>query len=330
MNWFRSYLSGRVPCVSIDGEISERKELIYSLPQGSILGPLLFILYINDIVHVSKLLKCVLYADDAVFYFSHGDLQNLINTLNNEIINVTDWLVCSKLTINVNKTKAVIFTRKHISRDSIPDIKVLNKNVEILKEINFLGIVLSSNLSWKSHINDIVMKISKLNSIVYLVRDSLNSETLKIIYNSLVYPYLTYCNVIWGSTYKSNISPLIKITKRVVRTMTYSHRFEHTRELFTRLNLLTYESINKYCICIFVYRSLNGLTDLPNFFQYNMHFHNLTLRNNFNLRHPQVGSEQSKHAIAYRGCTLWNNLDSNLKSSNSIIAFKRNLKISLM
>ena len=118
--------------------------------------------------------------------------------------------------------------------------------------------------------------------------------------------------------------------KRVIRTMTYSHRYEHTLDLFARFNLLNYENVNKYCVCLFVYKSLNGITDLPDYFQYNMNVHNLNLRNNHQLRHPQVGSEQSKQAIAYRGCSEWNNLNSNLQSSNSVITFKRNLKNSLL
>ena len=330
LEWFRSYLNGRTQYVYVNKCKSQPETLSCSVPQGSILGPLLFILYINEIAHISKVLKCILYADDAVLYCVDRDLQNLIHTLNIEIRNITDWLVCSKLTINVNKTKAVIFTRRHISYDAIPSIKVLDRNIEILKEINFLGITLTSNLSWKSHVYEIVMKISKLNSIIYLVRDSLNSDALKIIYNSLVYPYLTYCNVIWGSTYRQNIDPLVKVMKRVIRTMTYSHRYEHTIDLFARFNLLNYENVNKYCVCLFVYKSLNGITDLPDYFQYNMNVHNLNLRNNHQLRHPQVGSEQSKQAIAYRGCSEWNNLNSNLQLSNSVITFKRNLKNSLL
>ena len=294
------------------------------------LGPLLLMIFLNDIVRSSSLLKFTIYADDAVLYLSSENLQDLVDLFNREIITTYHWIISNKLTLNINKTKAIIFSRGVVNLNGISELKILDKKVEIIKEIKFLGVIITSNLSWKSHMNFIVGKISKINSILYLTRNYICQKSLKQIYYSLVYPYLTYCNIICSSTYKNCLNPLILSQKRIIRTITFSRRYDHTDQLFQRLKIFKFEKLRIYCISQFVYKALNGVIDLPNFFTYASDIHGRELRDMFELRHPQFRSTQSRQSIAFTGCTVWNNLHTDLQAMSSLNSFKSSLKNSLL
>ena len=121
----------------------------------------------------------------------------------------------------MTKTKYMVFSRCNTFSGSL-QLKIDNHEIERVDRFILLGITLQNDLKWKDHINYITLKLSKINSILFLIRSKLNLATLKLIYYSLVQSYLTYCNVIWGSTYKTHLKPLITTHKNIVRTMTYS------------------------------------------------------------------------------------------------------------
>ena len=330
LQWFTSYLTDRKQCVKYENSLSSLQSISCSVPQGSSLGPLLFIIYINDIVNTSDLLKFCMYADDSVIYLSGKDTKDVIDSINIQIQNITQWLLANKLTLNIPKSHYMIFCKRKLNLGDLPQININDININRVTETEFLGMTITDKLSWAKHIRNITIKISKINGILYLTRQLLNRETLKRIYIALVQPHLTYCNIIWGFNFASHLNPLVLMQKRIVRTMNFCNRRAHTAELFQALNILNIHKINKQCTALFVFKSLNNLIFTTIEYKFVSDIHNINLRDTLRLRPPSVGTLRSQRSALYHGCTVWNDLPLEVRLINSIVAFKKRVRDLLM
>ena len=200
LEWFRDYLSNRKQFVLLNGEQSSMQNLECGVPQGSLLGPLLFLIYINDIQHSSKLLSFILFADDSNIFFSHPDPFELLSIINSELEYVSDWLKVSKLTLNVKKKKIMLFSN---SISNLPGNVTFNNTVlEKVDTIKFLGLTIDENLSWKIHINNISKTISRNIGIIYKLKSYFPHSTLLMLYSTMILPYLNYGILAWGNSNK--------------------------------------------------------------------------------------------------------------------------------
>ena len=157
LNWFRSYLSNRTQYVYYNNCKSEKLDVTCGVPQSSILGPLLFILYINDIVNTSNMLQFILFADDTTILFSDKDISSKIDLINTELKEVTNWFKTNKLSVNASKTNFMIMGTTHQTSKPKNNIKVILDNVELsrVNKTKFLGVLIDENLTWKDHIDAI-------------------------------------------------------------------------------------------------------------------------------------------------------------------------------
>ena len=214
LKWFESYLSGREHFVNFNGYCSSYKLVKCGVPQGSVLGPLLFLIYINDICKLSSAFDILLFADDTSIFFSHKVLDSLCLTVNNELVKLTDWFFANKLSINVKKSNYIIF-RPRQKRQTF-DIKVTLSNRDIIqvKETVFLGVTLDEHLTWIPHITNVARKVSKAVGVMYKASFCLSKRSLITLYYSLLYPYLQYCVSVWGSTYPSNLNRIFMLQKK--------------------------------------------------------------------------------------------------------------------
>ena len=179
------------------------------VPQGSILGPILFLLYINDIENCSKLISFILFADDTNIFYSNKCLKTLSNIIQTEIDKVAEWLNVNKLSLNTTKTKIILFRSPNKKPSQTIKININGKNIEQVKSTTFLGIIIDECLTWKDHIAKVAKKIIRAAGIIAKIRHFVNRNTLKLIYYALVYPYLIYGNLTWGNTYKSRIQKIM-------------------------------------------------------------------------------------------------------------------------
>ena len=170
--------------------------------------------------------------------------------MTNELVNVQKWLAANKLSLNIGKTKCMIIkpSRKPLPQD-ISTVALHGVAIEFVSEFKFLGIILNNKLSWTSHINYIRGKISRNVGIIQHIRHTLNKETLFILYYSMIFPYLSYANLLWGNTFITHLQPLFLLQKRAIRIITLSKQVEHTEPLFKQLKILNIFQLNQFtCI----------------------------------------------------------------------------------
>ena len=234
-----SYLANRQQFVTINNSNSTQKAITCGVPQGSILGPLFFLLCISDLPNVSEKLFAILFADDTSVFLDGKDLAEITNTINAELAKLTVWLSANKLTLNTSKSHFMTFHRAKLkSSDTKIPVILSNTILEQVTFIKFLGVIIDNKLTFERHIVYTKNKISKGLGIITKARKYLNRETLLRLYNAFVFPYLTNCVEVWGTTPKKYLDPLIKIQKKIVRIITFSPYLCHTDPIFKDLNLL--------------------------------------------------------------------------------------------
>ena len=261
LRWFTSYLTGRSQYVEIDGVSSNILLLSTGVPQGSILGPLLFLIYMNDIPNCTEHFNFILYADDTTLN-NTVQIPSLSSVdINNELAKVYDWLAVNKLSLNVRKTKYVIFHAMNKRIEGvIPNLEINGIPLERVQNFNFLGLVLNENMSWKPHIDLLANKLAKCAGVLNKLKRFLPIHILRTLYFSMVQSRLVYCILTWGfDCYR-----LEKLQKRFARIIFSSKYNAHSEPLFKVLDILKIEHLFSQSCLKFVYKFKKS--QLPKYF----------------------------------------------------------------
>ena len=236
---FKSYLSQGEQFVNVNGHNSLSLPVTCGVPQGSILRPLLFLLYVNDLANTSSLLTFHLFADDTNFYFSSKTLSHLETNLNHELQSVAEWMKCNGLALSISKTNFILFHSSKLKPNQSLRIKIDDALIKQVCSTKYLGLTFDSNLTWKSHINELCLKLSKTVGILSKVRHFVDNHILVMLYYSLIYPFFTYVVHVWGLTFKpSFLTQLFIIQKKAIRIISFAEPKSHSEPLFKSLNLL--------------------------------------------------------------------------------------------
>ena len=298
----KSYISGRCQYVQLGDVKSSTHAVVCGIPQGSVLGPLLFNIYINDITNATSKFNVIMYADDTTLVSTlenFGTLNNIAvieDEINKEITKISHWLHSNKLLLNTAKSKFMVFF-KHPK--TIPKLKLtINDNpIEQVTEFNFLGITIDQNVTWSAHITKTSIKIARVIGILHKLKHSFPLRILRLIYNSLIHPHLIYGLYLWGF----NPKRLTILQKRAVRILARRPYLSHSTPLFKSLQILKLEDLYITQLYKLYYKNVNNL--LPSYFQsFTPQFndgHHHDLRHNI-LRLPMTKREYYVQCTRYQ------------------------------
>ena len=268
----------------INGHKSDSLSITCGVPQGSILRPLLFLLYINDLPNTSKLLSFHLFADDTNIYCLRKNLNDLELILNQKLHAVAEWMKSNRLALGILKTNFVLFHSKKLKPYKSLNLKIDGVNIQEVSTVKYLGVTFDSNLTWKNHVNELCLKLSKTVGIFSKLRYYVNVDILIMLYYSLIYPFLTYGIQVWGLTYPTYLKPVTTLQKRVVRIMTFSDPRSHSEPLLKSLRLLKFSDIIHLEILSFVYQWYHKLS--PSCFV--NYFNPVSSIHSYNTRQSQI------------------------------------------
>ena len=254
LKFFSNYLTGRLQYVDYLENASQVQSIVMGVPQGSVLGPLLFLIYINDLPLASNIFNVLMYADDTTLFCNYNSIWNDM-VINSEINKIYDWLCSNKLSLNVSQTKFMCF---HTPQKVItcPILKINNINIERVTDFNFLGLIISSSLKWNKHIDHIALKISKVTGILYRLKSIFLRDALLTLYNALIMPHFHYCLLVRGSNVKDG-HKLHLLQKKAIRIIGNSHYIAHTEPICKRLHMLKVSVMFRVAIWKFYYKLMN-------------------------------------------------------------------------
>ena len=327
--WFKSYLSNRRQKCLVNGHLSNSRSLLCGIPQGTILGPLLFLIYINDLPNCLVHSKPRMYADDTHITFSSNNTNDINRCLNEDLENVSEWLIANKLTLNQSKTEfMVIGSRPKLSTLNSPiSLEIDGISVEQVPHTKSLGVHIDQNLSWDEHINKLIKKIASGVGALKRIRTFVPATTLQYIFNSLIQPHFDYCCVVWDKCSKTFADKLQKLQNRAARVLTYSCYDASAYPLIHQLGWKKLETQRKIKKAIMVHKSLHDLT--PEYLQSMFVYRSSVKVNDYDIRNtegklviPKPRTNYLKDSFSYDGAVLWNSLPVELRQAKSLNVFQ--------
>ena len=235
-DWFKSYLSNRKQYVTIADSKSTMQTVTCGVPQGSVLGPLLFLIYINDMNTVVKNSIVHHFADDTNLLSSDKNLKKLKNKINKELVLLFDWLCANRLSLNAGKTEFIIF-RPTKRVDQRIKLKINQITIKESNKIKYLGVLLDRNLSWNFHISELCKKLSRAVGMLYKMKNLCSTTTLRSLYFSLFHSHLTYGLLVWGLAKTSLTNKIFLLQKSAIQVIAKSDFLAHTDPLFHSLKI---------------------------------------------------------------------------------------------
>lgn len=321
-----SYLDSRLQYTSLQDYSSDKSSIKYGVPQGSILGPLLFIAYINDIVNIPLTDEMIMYADDTNVFFSGADLQELEVTANSWLKELHQWLYVNQLNLNAKKTKFTVFCSKN--KEISYDVKLLycGSQLEHVTSHSFLGVIFHKNLSWSEHINKVRTKVARSVGLLRRIRCYLPVKFVRQLYFSLVHSHLSYGLLVWGNGNKTDIEKLAVLQRRAVRLLNSSNQYIGSSKLMMRYNILDIRNSYRSKICIRLFKEVSS-----NFETFSNRY--LSRDTGYSLRRTSIVMKKARtnygmQTIEYETmslCNMYPNVVKIARSCKTIHEFKQSI-----
>ena len=327
LNWITDYLSNRRQRVILPGTESDWIDISAGVPQGSILGPLLFLVYINDIVaDVDSSIR--LFADDTSLFLIVDHPVTTANLLNSDILRITQWAEQWLVSFNPIKTESLLISRK-LLKPYHPPLVMLNQHILEVEQHKHLGLILSNDGSWHSHINLTVQKAWRRINIMRKLKFCIDRKSLETIYLSFVRPLIEYADVVWDNCTSHDKQELDKIQNEAARITTGATKLVSIHLLCQEIGWESLESRRRHHKLILFYKMVNNLTP-----PYLSSLIPTTVGNTstYNLRNARDLSTVASRTALFSNSFLpsvvreWNNLPLETREADSLSSFKRHLR----
>ena len=311
-NLLKSYLSNRKQCVKSGNHFSVFMNIECGVPQGSILGPLLFLLYVNDLPLTVDLYS-ILFADDTCVLSSSKDMELLTRDINAKLAKLNEWFVSNKLTVNYTKTNYIVFCGK-IRKTFSPEITMGSHTLKRVSSTKYLGIMFDEDLNWKCHVSYLSSKISKCCNIMYKMRHLVPLESCISMYYCLFYSKMSYGILCWGSASNDTTNAIRVLQNKIVKTMLFKPFDTRIKPLFYELNLLNVKDLYHFEIAKHVHKFHTA--SLPDVFRNQFSFVSSTTRSSTrnDLIIRRTKKEIGKRTSEIVGATIWNTIPNEIRT----------------
>jgi len=319
-SWFRSYLYGRSQYVSIGKDISTRTAVQRGVPQGSVLGPILFILYVNDMRNCCNSISLLHFADDTTGFLSSKSVPGLVREMNLDLNRIAEWVRRNRLFLNINKTCYMVISDSSMS--DLPSLMIENNLIARVTEAQFLGVTIDDKLSFKQHVEQLCGKLSKTVGMLNRISNLIPPNVKLSIYYSLIFSRVSYGIVSWGSSGLTNAARIQRILSRARKIVTY----DCFRREANVMGLLSFDSIYKYFTAIKLFRTMklsqhpyfsNVFDSLRPIHEYRTRFSSYS---SFNT--PAFTKAKCQKSFRFQSVKIWNLLPENIKLSETLAEFK--------
>ena len=319
--WCRSYLTGRSQKTLANNNKSDECSIKYGVPQGSVLGPLFFILYVNDLQQALKNINVQMYADDTVIYLSGQNVTTIAEKLQLGLSRLNGWCLANKLTLNPSKTKMMTFgTRHSIKKANHCHLSLAGVQIQKVSTFKYLGFTLDSTLSFKMQVSDTISKIMHKKIMLSKIMPFLNNDVALLIYKSMILPYFDYCDVIYNCANADGLEKLQRLQNKCLKICLNLHQLHNTINVHREAKCAYLEVRRKVHTCNFMYKRQAKL-NLLDLRDIHTRQHDAPL---FKVPHPN--NEAFKRSVLYYGANTWNNLPTATRLIRDYLPFKAHQK----
>ena len=332
-NWFKSYLHNRQQIVTFNNHTSSVKNIDIGVPQGTVLGPISFLIFIIDLPNILPNDSCLMYADDVTLYCSSSSLQDATLRLQGIVNKTAEWIDSNRLIINTSKSHSIIIGSKKKTINSRLELFINCVKIEQISHCKLLGIHIDNQLNWENQCVQVCKTISKKFGLLKRLRKSLPLSTISLLYFPYIQSHIDYCLAAWGNCPSTYLSHIQSLQNKIIRFLTNKYGYVHYPSSLLRkhLGVMSVSERYKYFMSVPKYKCIKMSDEnllLKDCFTFTNSLHNYPTRRALNgdLNLPRPYLEQFKRSIAYSGVKIWSSIDINIRQCDSLQSFKTFLR----
>ena len=329
LQFFNSYLTDRKQFVIINGKNSKTKYITTGVPQGSVLGPLFFLIYINDIQYACNSENSRLFADDTSYFLHDKKLENLMNKAKTTVTNLQQWLSANKLSLNIEKTMYVIFRNKNKQMGKIADdLQVGNNVFKREKSCQYIGMMLDEKMNWDEHINNVKSKLIKYVAIFNYMKTYVSKQLAMQLYYAFIFPHIKYGIETYGASSSGKVKQIQIIQNKLMKIILWKDRLTPTNALHKDINILQVKDMYSWYIALFVRDCLykDKIEIFHKYYESRNSVHSHETRNRKQVIEPTYRTDIGFTTVKSKGSKIWNKLPEEIKKLNIRTTYKNKLR----